>query len=295
MRTPCSDQPRVVLICAALLMICALGAAGCARKHSGSGTAAQPAEILRSWPQGVSAPLKVTDALTLAIPLQYERSAISHEHKVRALISVQSDRSEVQFDFFLPDFSGYTLQNYQNESDENKVEIVYLHAGDPHEAEPDAPGEYPPNMLKRSLRDFLNPADYKDMYGLRCYRGRNLSDRVACYGRRDTGGEDILLYTFLPPYPPGVTFPQMQARYFSKRYGGVRIAWRTYAGNLPRWQEIDTQIWKFIDAWQVVPAPTPNAAPAPVASQSPTPNAAQPPQPVDAPRAVQPGGNGKLP
>ena len=280
MRTRCSDRPRAALIRAALLTICVLAAAGCARKNagSGSGAPAQPGEILRSWPQGVTAPLKVTDELTVAIPLQYQRSAISHEHAARALISVQSDRSEVQFDFFLPDFSGYTLQNYRNESDENKVEVVYLHAGDPHEAEPDAPGEYPPNMLKRSLRDFLKPENYRDMYGLRCYQGRNLSDRVACYGRRDGGGEDIMLYTLVPPYPAEVTFPQMQARYFTKRYGGVRIAWRTYAGNLPRWHDIDAQIWKFIDAWHVAPARTPNAA--------------QPPQPVDAPRAVQPGGNG---
>jgi hypothetical protein len=237
----------------AVVALCALAVAavGCARKSGPAGTAAQPPELPRAWPQGVTAPLKVTDELTLAIPLQYERSAISHEKASRALLSVQSDRSEVQFDFFLPDFSGYTLQNYRDESDENKVEVVYLHAGDPHEAEPDAPGEYPPNMLKRALRDSLNPKDYKDMYGLRCYASRIPSARLACYGRRDAAGEHIMLYTLVPPYPPDVTFPQMQARYFSTRYGGVRVAWRTHARNLPRWHDIDAQIWKFIDAWQV--------------------------------------------
>jgi hypothetical protein len=51
----------------------------------------------------------------------------------------------------------------------------------------------------------------------------------------------------------------MQARYFSKRYGGVRIAWRTHVRNLPRWHEIDAQIWKFIDAWSVAPAQTPES------------------------------------
>jgi hypothetical protein len=35
----------------------------------------------------------------------------------------------------------------------------------------------------------------------------------------------------------------------------VRIAWRTHVGNLPRWHEIDAQIWKFIDAWNVAPQP----------------------------------------
>jgi len=262
MRTACSDRLRLSLLCAVVLGICALTAAGCARKNSGSGAGTGPnssAEILREWPQGVSAPLKVTDELTLAIPLQYERSAITHEHAPRALLSVTSDRSEVQFDFFLPDFSGYTLQNYKDEFDENKVEVVYLRAGDPHEAEPDAPGEYPPNMLKRALQDSVNPDDHKDTYGLRCYQGRVPSDRITCYGRREeTAREDIMLYASFPPYAAGVTFPLMQARYFSKRYGGVRIAWRTHVSNLSRWREIDTQIWKFIDAWNVVPAPAPS-------------------------------------
>ena len=49
--------------------------------------------------------------------------------------------------------------------------------------------------------------------------------------------------------------PLMQARYFSRRYGGVRIAWRTHVRNFSRWREIDAQIWKFIDAWNVARAP----------------------------------------
>jgi hypothetical protein len=52
----------------------------------------------------------------------------------------------------------------------------------------------------------------------------------------------------------------MQARYFSRRYGGVRIAWRTHVKNLPRWHDIDAQIWKFIDAWKVTPAAEPGAS-----------------------------------
>ena len=244
----------------AVLAICALAAgAGCRQKQgwAGKGTQDESAEIPREWPQGRSEPLKVTDQLVLSIPQPYERAAIDHRRPARALLSVQSDRAEVQFDFFLPDFSGYTLQNYRNKSDESKVEVVYLHAGDPHEAEPDAAGEYPPNMLKRALKDFLSPEDHKDMYGLRCYQARVPSERLTCYGRRDQGGkEDILLYTKVAPYAAGETFPLMQARYFSKRYGGVRIAWRTHVRNLPRWHEIDAQIWKFIDAWNVAPAQT---------------------------------------
>jgi hypothetical protein len=240
---------------ALLLALCALAAAaGCTRKHAepaGAGPAS--GETLHEWPQGRTAPVGITDDLVLEIPLQYERSAISRERAPRSPFAGRPDRQEAHFDFFLPDWSGYTLQNYRNETDENKVEVVYLHAGDPHEADPDAPGEYPPNMLKRLLKEAFDPEGYEDRYGLRCYRGRALTDRTACYGKRDgPGGEDILLYVPKPPYAADA-FPQMQARYFSKRYGGVRVAWRTHVKNLPRWREIDARIWRFIEAWRVEP------------------------------------------
>ncbi len=175
--------------------------------------------------------MKITDELTLAVPLAFERTA--------------------HFDFFLPGFSGYTLENHQNDADPNKVEVAYLHAGDPHEADPDAPGEYPPNMLKRALQELLDARHYRDQYGLRCYPGRVFTNRITCFGPRTQAGEDIMLTALVPPYPADVAFPVFQARYFSRRYGGVRIEWRAHVANLPRWHEIDAQIWRFIDAWKV--------------------------------------------
>ena len=244
-------RPAALLRLAAVLTACAVVAAGCSRKP-GPAVTEQAPPAPREWPQGRTAPVKITDALILSIPLQFKRSAI--DPKAPAANPSSFTHKEAQFDFFLPDFTGYTLQNYRNDFDEHKVEVVYLHAGDPHEADPDAPGEYPPNMLKRSLRDLLDPHDYKDMYGLRCYKGRVQTDRLTCYGRRDqSSGEDIMLTTLVPPYPEGVTFPQMQARYFSKRYGGVRIFWRAHVSSLPRWREIDAQIWKLVDQWNVAP------------------------------------------
>jgi hypothetical protein len=258
MRTRSSERSGLILVLAA----CALSA-GCARQQPAPPPAPPPPPPLTEWPKGYTPPLKITDELTLEIPLEYERSAISGDTTAgRALISAQSDRSEARFDFFLPNFSGYTLQNYKSDADENKVEVVYLHAGNPHEAEPDAPGEYPPNMFKRALAESLNPKDYKDQYGLRCYQAREPSARLTCYGRRDEAHkEDIMLTTLQPPYPPD-SFPQLQARYFSLRYGGVRIAWRTHVKNLPRWHEIDEQIWKLIDAWKVAPPAAPAEKPA---------------------------------
>lgn len=235
-----------------LLVISSLLAAGCAKQPPAAPAPPAPPP-LTEWPKGVSAPLKITDQLTLAIPLQYERSAIEPgDPHIRAFLTQQSDRAEARFDFFLPDFSGYTPGNYRNDADPDKVEVAYLHAADPHEADPDAPGEYPPNMLKRALAESLNPDDHLDQYGLRCYRTREPSPRLTCYGRRNAAGEYLMLTTQQPPYPPD-SFPQLQARYFSRSYGGVRIAWRTHVRNLPRWHEIDAHIWKFIEAWRVAP------------------------------------------
>ena len=249
------------------LALALIVAAGCARKHGEPATATPSAAPLTAWPQGQTTPLRITDTLVLAIPLQYERSAIEDGRAPRSPFPGVGGRTEARFDFFLPDQSGYTLQNYRNDFDQNKVEVVYLHAGDPHEADPGAPGEYPPNMLKRLLQDFLNPKDYQDMYGLRCYRGRVLTDRLTCYGVRDPAArEDILLYVPVAPYPPQMIFPTIKANYFSRRYGGVRIAWRTHVRNLPHWHDIDAQIWQFLAAWNVPQPPADGSATGPVKS-----------------------------
>jgi len=259
MPTACSETRRVRL---AVLAVGLIAAAACTKEPSEPPATRPAAAPLSAWPEGRTAPQKITDTLVLAIPLQFERSAVGDDKAPRSPFSGAAGRTEVRFDFFLPDFSGYTLQNYRNDFAENKVEVVYLHAGDPHEADSGAPGEYPPNMLKRMLQDQLNPHDYKDMYGLRCYKGRVLTDRLTCYGRRDAAaGEDILLYVPLAQDAAPNSFPMLRANYFSRRYGGVRIAWRTHVRNLPRWQDIDAQIWKFIAAWNV--APPPGQAPEP--------------------------------
>ena len=243
---------RTVAVLAASL----LAAAGCARKAAPPAAPASSPRPLTSWPEGRTPPLKITDTLVLAIPLQYQRSAIADGHAPRSPFAGVGGRTEAQFDFFLPDFTGYTLQNYRNERDPNKVEVVYLHAGDPHEADPGAPGEWPPNMLERLLQEQLDRHDYQKMHRLRCYRGRILTDRLACFGERDARAhEDILLWVPMSSTPTAEEFPMIKANYFSRRHGGVRIAWRTAAGNLPQWREIDAQIWQFIEDWSVPQGP----------------------------------------
>jgi hypothetical protein len=253
----------VRLTLAAVVALGALVLSGCGRDTAGGGTAPPaPPAPLRAWPEGRAPPMKINDDLTLAVPLAFERESVARGAAPPAAGPPGagppgSAHGEVHFDFFLPDFSGYTLENYRNDADPNKVEVVYLHAGDPHEADPDAPGEYPPNMLKRALGELLDAKHPRDRYGLRCYPGRVFANRITCFGRRATeAGEEIMLTALVPPYPPDGEF---QARYYSKRYGGVRIEWRAHMSQLARWREIDAQIWKFVDAWRLA-GPPPDVA-----------------------------------
>jgi len=241
-------------------------ALGCGVSSRGGGTTAPaPPPAPQGWPQGHAAPMQITSELTLAVPLEFERTAIDDAAPppgaatpaaaAPGTAAPGSAHGEVHFDFFLPDFTGYTLGNYRRESDPNKVEVLYLHAGNSHEADPDAPGEYPPNMLKRQLGELLDARRSREQYGLRCYPGRLLTNRLTCFGRRGSErGEYIMLTALLPPYAADAGYPAFEARYFSRRYGGVRIEWRAHMSQLARWRRIDAQVWRFIDAWRVAPA-----------------------------------------
>ncbi len=61
----------------------------------------------------------------------------------------------------------------------------------------------------------------------------------------------IFLAIMLPPYPDWVQYPMLQARYFSPNHGGVYLAWRTHMKNFSQLKEIDGQIWRWIDEWNI--------------------------------------------
>jgi hypothetical protein len=208
----------------------------------------------RYWPQGRPALAKLTDKLILAIPPQYQKFWIQQDYVIRA--PAKPDHIPlapvVGFSFFLPDFSGYTPNNYENDFDEDRVDVVSLEPADPKQAEPGAPGFYPPNTIKRLIA-VGTKGEPQDLYGLKCYRSiGDFQNKLWCYGRADDRiSEDILLYVYVPPFDRYTAFPIMQATYFTKRHGGLQITWNTHSNNFSRWHDIDAQIWKFIDAWNI--------------------------------------------
>jgi HlyD family secretion protein len=244
-----------------LLLISCVASISCSKHRDESGAMSNPSvspgtrsdassDYQRLWP-GRPALFKLKDNLILAIPPQFQQFWRQKDEPRAPMAAEQIPTSKlVGFHFFLPNFSGYTPQNYKNDFDENKVDVVEVAAADPSQAVPDSPGYYPPNMIKRMLVPPLNESDYQEMYGLKCYPG--ILTRLICYGRRDpVSNENILLQVDVPPYGPATRFPLIQAHYFTPLYGGLTVAWRTNAKNLSQWREIDMQIWKFIASWNV--------------------------------------------
>jgi hypothetical protein len=211
------------------------------------------------WPDRNYVPIKITDSLVLSIPLKYLRyewlacrESASTIEKNRDMLARRTGITGAGFDFFLPDFGGYTIERFRKPFSVDEVQVAYVESAKEIEVDPNHPAHYPSNQLKNMLRVLADPDKYQDIYGLRCYDARILKTTIYCYSPH--AGKDhkgILFFVTVPPYGPGVVNPQMWTDYFSKRYGGIEIYWRTNVKNLPHWRAIDAQIWKFLAAWNV--------------------------------------------
>lgn len=205
------------------------------------------------------------DIMTLKIPAQFQQFWILKNYpqiKFAHAVNRPKNIRQIQymaFSMFMPNFEGYRPDNYKNEFDENEVKIISIEAAPMSEAEPDAPGYFPPNMFKRLsvIPSMLNIKEYEDKYGLRCYASnQNIPDGVGfrkqCYGKRDELlDEYILLEIYVPPYVDNIKFPLMKTTYFTKQYGGLRITWWTHVKHFSRWHDIDQQVWQYLKEWNV--------------------------------------------
>ncbi|PZO15403.1 MAG: hypothetical protein DCE87_08570 [Betaproteobacteria bacterium] len=226
----------------------------------------------KTWP-GRPALVKLKDNLILAIPPQHHRFW-AHRHWLTGRDTSFRPPMELDklpyaklagFTMHLPDFEGYTPDNYRKDFDENRVEIAYISPAPMSYMEPGAPGSYPPNSLGRRIQYKLinDPSRYEEKFGLRCYEQQERDgDRQICYGKRDSDFDEYLILDIMvPPYEKHHIFPMMTTKYFSPKYGGLEIVWRSHMNNFPRWREIDAQIWKYIDAWNIAPSDAPVASP----------------------------------
>ena len=209
-------------------------------------------EYARHW-SGEAAMFKLREGLTLAIPPMHQEFWLQGDKVMRR--PAPKERApqveSIGFQFFLPDFGGYTPVNYRQPFHQDRVQVVYMMP-----VEPPANGRPPrysdiDGAISRLAGVFLTPDQFEDRDGLRCFASpaADQSSRM-CLGERQSG-ERFLLQIHVPPYGPGLTNPQMRTRYYTKLCGGLEVEWTTHMKNFPRWREIDQQIWKFVDAWNV--------------------------------------------
>lgn len=163
---------------------------------------------------------------------------------------------ETAFQFHMPNFTGHTAESISRDFDTSRVDVIQISGASMDALKLGAPGAYPPNSFSRISNVLINPKKYEEKFGLHCYERlppREL-DQQMCYGKRDSDiDEYILIQAWIPPYDDVIRFPTMSTHYFSPKYGGIEIAWRTHMDNFSKWKEIDAQVWKFLDAWNVAP------------------------------------------
>jgi hypothetical protein len=215
------------------------------------------------WWVGQPAIFRLSDELVLAIPPQHQQFWKQRNQVVRAPADYKRlpKGGQIGFEMFMPDFSGYTPENYEVEFHQDKVEIGWVMPSDPKQMKPGAPGRHVPNMLSRLAESTIDLNLYEEKFGLKCYEPKpRPSETLLCYGIRDAStGEQIYLRIMHPT--SGNTFvtnPQMQARYFSSKYGGTEILWSAHMKHFEHWQKIDQQIWNYIDQWNLVKPTTIN-------------------------------------
>jgi len=161
------------------------------------------------------------------------------------------------FSMFMPDFKGYTADNYRNEFDENEIKVLSIEPASRTSTVLGAPGSYPPNQFYRLQKyGVIDPSKFEDKYGLRCYEekpfNKDMGTIQICYGMRDALlDEYIPIRVYVPPYSGNAKFPIMQTTYFTKKYGGLEITWRAHAKHFSHWKAIDSQISKYIDQWNM--------------------------------------------
>jgi hypothetical protein len=208
-----------------------------------------------AWAERRSEPIKITDSLIVSVPMKYVRYEMLTCGSMTGGIprAAPAGGTSIGFDFFLPDYGGFTAKTLKDAFAFNQVEVGYVKSPSVRGIDTGNSIEFESTQFNHILKVMADPNNYQDMYGLRCYKAKILKTRMFCHGvqfRQEH--REILLIVDIPQYNPGMVNPLMRARYYSSRYGGIEIDWWANSSQLPHWMEIDNQIWKFLSGWNAV-------------------------------------------
>lgn len=207
------------------------------------------------WMDRRAEPIKITDSLIVSVPMKYIEYEMRTCGKMTGGIprAAPLDSTSISFDFFMPDFGGFTTKTLREPYPFNKVHVAYVASAASQGLHPSDPAKLESDQLKEGLPFLANTGKYEDLYGLRCYEGKP-SYEMVCYGSKFGKNHYSILFIIDVPKPGSrMVNPLMRTDYFASRYGGIRIDWWTSARNLSHWREIDGQIWNFLAAWNAAP------------------------------------------
>jgi len=165
------------------------------------------------------------------------------------------------FNLFLPDYNGYTRENWRDQFDRRRIEVQKVSLGEKEVREPasdgnsrqNAPEFYgDPNAGFRNLRPLMEESPSFNMYGLKGYKRRGTGSSGVFWSGNRTNGEFFFFQSSLAPgepLQPGLTNPLCHTQYYSAQED-LFIAYRYSQTHIAAWREIDSAIWEKLRAWQ---------------------------------------------
>lgn len=162
--------------------------------------------------------------------------------------------------FVVPGVSGlsdpttYFATPLLNQRDDNIVSVWNIAPWSKDDYEKNPPGARDRRTTWTRTSDYWLKHPPKEMYGMQCYDQGNSK---SCLGEILPGEWARVDIDNLPDYvkSPNAWRPLMTVSYFTKKYGGLTIKWRTHAKHASKWREIDAKFWTLMHQRNVLEAP----------------------------------------
>jgi hypothetical protein len=164
------------------------------------------------------------------------------------------------FVLFLPDYGGYTKENWSDPFDRRQISILNISSVDKTQVvvfsdghhEIVSPANYgEPTAQFQNWRRMLEDKPLLDVYGLEGYRPKYGKADVTWTGTR-SNGEFFFFRSHLAPGESTQkgTNPLCDVRYYSEKED-LFIAYMYSNDHLAQWREIDDAIWSKLHEWRV--------------------------------------------
>jgi hypothetical protein len=182
----------------------------------------------------------------------------------------QKDRSDTRdatksyfgFFLFLPDYDGYTRDNWQDDFDPRLIRVLQVSMVDKNEVvfNPELghirvpPAGYgDPTAQFQNIRGMLEETPSLHAYDLQGYRPKHGGGGDVTWVGTRSNGEFFFFESRVAPgqaAPKGSKYPSCDVRYYSEKED-LFIAYLYSNDHLAKWREIDDAIWAKLHKWQV--------------------------------------------